>query len=372
MTGEAFAALLTELGWKSDSRKALDELKQLNARLDIIINELMSIATEIQKSTYDIRSDELNKLIIAAKEYLESIAAYNDALTANMKDGQPIDPDKHKKLLDQMAILRNEIQYELKNALTLIHDRIMGIGSTTGLLKLYANVYLPRLVTYQYYDNLREHLEYWRSGQVLILGALTAGYADQDNPDYQLQTQRFQTYKESEKIQMPDNEVIVEYFGDDQTPEGYAFQAGAMIYDRKTQNLWLVDKPACSSRMSGINQIASSLYGFRPNVYLDWDDLRDAIGPYQGKTFYQVMTGMHINMKQEQTWFLNTFYPQGVIAYFTATDGPEKSSVELEKDFYPKLDKRPSGLNQLCAFLIYHMPPGKYKYEPGKGFIPVK
>jgi len=95
----------------------------------------MSIATEVQKSAYDIRTDALNDTISKAKMKLETMALLNDQLTQKTRP--------ESEILEEMRNLRNEIRDKFKESILEIHNRITGVAYTRGLLKVYAQVYLP-------------------------------------------------------------------------------------------------------------------------------------------------------------------------------------------------------------------------------------
>lgn len=337
--------------------------------MDIIINELMSIATEVQKSAYDIRTDALNDTISKAKMKLETMALLNDQLTQKTRP--------ESEILEEMRNLRNEIRDKFKESILEIHNRITGVAYTRGLLKVYAQVYLPRLVTAKYYSNLKEHLEYWQSAQTMIFGMLTAAYADPTMAEYQVIAKNFANYLATEKIQFPDNEPIVEYFGSDQLGESLAFQRGEFVYDRATQLLWTARKPICSNRLKDYYSVAAMVVGFQTANVDHYKSLGDAVAPWNN--YYQVLEKNTVRLRDEQVWVYAGHYseippygtiPKTYITYFTAKDGPWKAQSKYEDNFYSDLSKRKP--DEMCGHMVFHMPPGKYKFDPQKGFIRIQ
>ena len=288
VTGFAFNQILSELGYKSDAQKALIELQKINARLDQIVSLLSDISKQIQESQYNQRYSDLVKSIVEARTQIDAMNILNRQWTSfidpatgqpRKKDGQVVDLAKVLKNMELRATTKFRITTSLLSALPNINlSLVTNTNPSSSLLRLFATLALPRLITVRYFEDIYHHLEMWRTGEAMILAALVAAYGPEGEESAGQAIAQFKNAQETELPFVPNNMETLASLGDHEDPLGRKLFANEIAWDREAKMLWYTRSFKYNTRRDLVSDQKSPLAGFNPAILQAHRQLWNAMG----------------------------------------------------------------------------------------------
>lgn len=315
--GFAFPLILSELGFKNDAAKTLELLKEVSARLIRVEALLGTVLQKMDKMQYNNRLAMLNQQILVAKTGLDAMVALNESYRTLVDETGARRPGKTEAQVKESLAASERLANHLSNALlptmsTINVELTNHINESSSLLRLYADIKMPRLVSVKYFEDLHLHVEKFRTAEAMILAALTAANGPQPS-GVALTNLQITYYKNAQATELrfvPDGQPTLESLNDFTQPLGARMSQNDFFWDRDRGMLWKNRDLKFDSRTKLLIFLGTQMPGWKVGSLAEFKELYNAMGGGPGGNMNTLFSEWGFNIYAGSRVFMTDAFQQ--------------------------------------------------------------